>query len=97
MEVGLFAKALRACTLSGKRLGWPKGSSGVSHRDGKEDDIRNFQRPGVSKNAIANMTGMFGATPYRLIYPTVYSPVCKTIWIDLTRNSHGVYCEFWKL
>ena len=51
---GLAAKA----RSSGKKLGRPKGSVGVSRLDGREDEIRHFLRLGVSKNAIAKITGV---------------------------------------
>ena len=43
--------------LDGK-LGRPKGSLGVSRLDGKEDEIRHFLELGVSKTAIAKITGV---------------------------------------
>ena len=39
-------------------LGRPKGSLGVSRLDGKEDEIRRFLKLGVSKTAIAKLTGV---------------------------------------
>ena len=36
----------------------PKGSLGVSRLDGKEDEIRHFLELGVSKTAIAKITGV---------------------------------------
>ncbi len=36
---------------SGRKLGRPKGSLGVSRLDGKEDEIRRFLELGVSKTA----------------------------------------------
>ena len=43
---------------SGRKLGRPKGSLGVSRLDGKEDEIRRFLELGVSKTAIAKLTGV---------------------------------------
>ncbi len=43
---------------SGRKLGRPKGSLGVSRLDGKEDEIRRFLELGVSKTAIAKITGV---------------------------------------
>ena len=40
------------------KLGRPKGSLGVSRLDGKEDEIRRFLELGVSKTAIAKITGV---------------------------------------
>ena len=45
---------------SGRKLGRPKGSLGVSRLDGKEDEIRRFLGLGVSKTAIAKC----GRVPY---------------------------------
>ena len=48
----------RATRSSGRKLGRPKGSLGVSRLDGKEDEIRRFLELGVSKTAIAKLTGV---------------------------------------
>ena len=45
---------------SGRKLGRPKGSLGVSRLDGKEDEIRRFLGLGVSKTAITKC----GRVPY---------------------------------
>ena len=42
----------------GPEFGRPKGSLGVSRLDGREDDIRRFIELGVSKTAIAKLTGV---------------------------------------
>ena len=42
----------------GRKLGRPKGSLGVSRLDGREDDIRRFRELGVSKPAIAKLSGV---------------------------------------
>ena len=47
---------------SGRKLGRPKCSLGVSRLDGKEDDIRRFLELGVSKTAIAKLTGVSRTT-----------------------------------
>ena len=52
---------------SGKKPGRPKGSLGVSRLDGKKDEIRHFLRLGVSKNAIAKITGVSRPTLYHFI------------------------------
>ena len=52
---------------SGQKLGRPKGSQGVSRLDGKEDDIRRFLELGVSKTAIAKITGVSRTTLYSFI------------------------------
>ena len=48
----------------GRKLGRPKGSLGVSRLNGKEDDIRRFLKLGVSKTAIAKLTGVSRTTLY---------------------------------
>ena len=48
----------------GKKLGRPKGALGVSRLDGKEDDIRRFLELGVSKTAIAKITGVSRTSLY---------------------------------
>ena len=47
-----------------RALGRPKGSLGVSRLDGKEDDIRRFLELGISKTAIAKITGVSRTTLY---------------------------------
>ena len=51
-------EGLAKARASGRQLGRPKGSLGVSRLDGKEDDIRHFLELGVSKTAIAKITGV---------------------------------------
>ena len=55
-------EGLAKARASGRKLGRPKGSLGVSRLDGKEDQIRHFLELGVSKTAIAMITGRL---PYR--------------------------------
>ena len=50
-------EGLAKARSSGKKLGRPKGSLGVSRLDGKQDEIRHSLVLGVSKNAIAKITG----------------------------------------
>lgn len=45
-------EGLAKARASGRKLGRPKGSLGVSRLDGKEDEIRRFLELGVSKTAI---------------------------------------------
>ena len=52
---------------SGRKLGRPKGSLGVSRLDGKEDEIRRFLQMGVPKTAIAKITGVSRTTLYSFI------------------------------
>ena len=56
--------ALAKARSSGRKLGRPKGSLSVSRLDGKEDDIRRFLELGVSKIAIAKLTGVSRTTLY---------------------------------
>ena len=56
--------ALAQARSSGRKLGRPKGSLGVSRLNGKEDDIRRFLELGVSKTAIAKLTGVSRTTLY---------------------------------
>ena len=51
-------EGLAKARASGRKLGRPKGSLGVSRLDGKEDEIRRFLALGVSKTAIAKITGV---------------------------------------
>ena len=44
-------EGLAKARASGRKLGRPKGSLGVSRLDGKEDEIRHFLELGVSKTA----------------------------------------------
>ena len=57
-------EGLAKARASGRKLGRPKGSLGVSRLGGKEDDIRRFLELGVSKTAIAKLTGVSRTTLY---------------------------------
>ena len=57
-------EGLAKARSSGWKLGRPKGSLGVSRLDGKQDDIRRFLELGVSKTAIAKITGVSRTTLY---------------------------------
>ena len=57
-------EGLAKARSSGRKLGRPKGSLGVSRLNGKEDDIRRFLELGVSKTAIAKLTGVSRTTLY---------------------------------
>ena len=48
-------EGLAKARASGRKLGRPKASLGVSRLDGKEDEIRHFLELGVSKTAIAKI------------------------------------------
>ena len=67
-------EGLARARSSGKKLGRPKGSLGVSRLDGKEDEIRRFLKLGVSKSAIAKITGVFRQTLYHFIGTRGLSP-----------------------
>ena len=57
-------EGLARARSSGRKLGRPKGSLGVSRLDGKEDEIRHFLELGVSKTAIAKI---HRRVPYRAL------------------------------
>ena len=57
-------EGLARARVSGKKLGRPKGSLGVSRLEGKEDEIRQFIELGVSRTAIARITGVSRSTLY---------------------------------
>ena len=57
-------EGLAKARSSGRKLGRPKGSLGVSRLNGKEDNIRRFLDLGVSKTAIAKLTGVSRTTLY---------------------------------
>ena len=57
-------EGLAQARASGKKLGRPKGALGVSRLDGKEDDIRRVLELGVSKTAIAKITGVSRTSLY---------------------------------
>ena len=57
-------EGLAKARSSGRKLGRPKGSLGVSRLNGKEDNIRRFLDLGVSKPAIAKLTGVSRTTLY---------------------------------
>ncbi len=60
-------EGLARARASGKTLGRPKGSLGVSRLDGKEDEIRHFINLGVSRTAIAKITGVSRSTLYNFM------------------------------
>ena len=55
---------LAKARAAGRKLGRPKGSLGVSRLNGKEDNIRRFLDLGLSKTAIAKLTGVSRTTLY---------------------------------
>jgi len=56
-------EGLARARASGRKLGRPKGSLGVSRLDGKEEEIRRFLELGASKTAIAKLTGVSRTAP----------------------------------
>ena len=52
-------EGLARARSSGRKLGRPKGSLGVSRLDGKEDAIRHFLELGVSKTAGVSRTALY--------------------------------------
>ena len=60
-------EGLAKARASGKTLGRPKRSLGVSRLDGKENEIRQFIDLGVSRTAIAKITGVSRSTLYNFM------------------------------
>ena len=58
MSLPLTREGLAKARSSGKKLGRPKGSLGVSRLEGREDKIPHFVNLGVSKRSIAKITGV---------------------------------------
>ena len=67
-------EGLAKARASGKTLGRPKGSLGVSRLDGKEDEIRQFIDLGVSRTAIAKITGISRSTLYNFMATRALKP-----------------------
>lgn len=60
-------EGLARARVSGKKLGRPKGSLGTSRLDGREDEIRKLLDFGVSKSAVAKITGVSRPTLYNFL------------------------------
>lgn len=60
-------EGLAAARASGKVLGRPKGSFGVSRLNGREDEIRRLLSIKVSKASIAKITGVGESTLYHFL------------------------------
>ena len=60
-------EGLARARASGKKLGRPKGSLGTSRIDGREDEIRKLLDLGVSKSAVAKITGVSRPTLYNFL------------------------------
>ena len=60
-------EGLARARASGKKLGRPKGSLGVSRLDDREDEIRRFLDLGVPKTSIPRITGVSRPTLYNFI------------------------------
>ncbi len=60
-------EALAAAKASGKQLGRPKGTKGKSKLDGREEEIKELLKMGVSKASIAKITGVSRANLYHFI------------------------------
>ena len=78
VERDLISERTRAglakARAAGQKLGRPKGSLGVSRLNGKEDDIRRFLELGVSKTAIAKLTGVSRTTLYSFMWTRGLKP-----------------------
>lgn len=60
-------EALAAAKAAGKQLGRPRGVLGHSKLDSRRDEIEKLMRLGVSKSAIARITGVNRSTLYHFI------------------------------
>ena len=60
-------EGLATAKASGKRLGRPKGSLGSSRLDGQKEEIRKLLELGVSKSAVAKITGVSRPTLYNFL------------------------------
>ena len=60
-------EGLAKARASGKKLGRPKGSLGTSRLDGREDEIQQLLDIGVSKSAVAKITGVSRPTLYNFL------------------------------
>ncbi len=60
-------EGLARARASGKKPGRPKGALGVSRLDGREEEIRQFLKLGVSRTAIARITGVSRSTLYNFM------------------------------
>ena len=60
-------EGLAKAKASGKKLGRPKGSLGTSRLDGRGDEIRKLLDLGVSKSAVAKITGVSRPTLYNFL------------------------------
>ena len=67
-------EGLARARASGKTLGHAKGSLGVSRLDEKEDEICQFIDLGVSRTAIAKITGVSRSTLYNFMAPRGLKP-----------------------
>ena len=67
-------EGLARSRASGRKLGRPKRSPGVSRLNGREDEIRRFLELGVSKTAIAQLTGVSRTTLYSVMNTRVRRP-----------------------
>ena len=66
---GICSRRRRWSTPAAACGGRPKGSLDSSLLDGKEDEIRSFLELGVSKTAIAKITGVSRTTLYSFVSP----------------------------
>ena len=60
-------EGLAKARASGKTLGRPKGTLGHSKLSGREEEIKDFLRKGVSKSSIAKITGVSRTALYHFI------------------------------
>ena len=60
-------EGLAKARAAGKKLGRPKGSLGASQLDGRKDEIQELLDLGVSKSAVAKITGVSRPTLYNFL------------------------------
>ena len=86
-QIVAILDALAKARSSGRKLGRPKGSLGVSRLNGKEADIRRFLELGLSKTAIAKLTGVSRTTLYSFMRtrgPAVHHRPCHCVGMQVS-------------
>ena len=74
-------EGLAQARASGKQRGRPKGALGVSRLDGKEDDLRRVLELGVSKTAIATITGVSRPSLYSFMSTRGLTPSPSRVFL----------------
>ena len=87
-------EGLAKARVSGRKLGCPKGSLGVSRLNGKEDAIRCFLDLGVYKTAIAKLTGVSRPTLYSFMSTRGLKPSHWRVFLHGSdRSSRSAYSD----